>query len=153
MKYLVNHILYTFIQLTYGMVQNLMGILLWLFLHFFYKSKSYYYHGAIVTSWPFLSSMGLGMFIFFGHSREELDYQQKILVHEYGHTIQSCILGPLFLLVVGIPSTLWCLMPKYKKLRKEGKYSYFDLYCEKWANYEGERILHMPSPHQRKADQ
>lgn len=41
---------------------------------------------------------------------------QTLLVHEYGHTIQSMILGPLYLIVIGIPSTLWgFLMGKKRK--------------------------------------
>ena len=28
-------------------------------------------------------------------------------VHEYGHTVQSMILGPFYLLAVGLPSIIW----------------------------------------------
>lgn len=31
---------------------------------------------------------------------------QKTIMHEYGHCLQSKILGPLYLLVVGLPSIL-----------------------------------------------
>jgi len=34
------------------------------------------------------------------------EIEQRTLVHEYGHTIQSIILGPLYLLIIGIPSSI-----------------------------------------------
>ena len=45
--------------------------------------------------------MSMGMFLFLG------DHDKHVLVHEYGHSIQSCILGPLYLPVIGIPSLIW----------------------------------------------
>ena len=62
------------------------------------------------------------------------------MVHEYGHTIQSLILGPLYLLVMGIPSTLWGFLPNPAKKRKEEKISYFSFFTEKWANNLGEKV-------------
>lgn len=44
-------------------------------------------------------------------------HNHKYIKHEYGHTIQSKYLGPLYLLVIGLPSILhaavhklWCKM-------------------------------------------
>ena len=59
--------------------------------------------------------MGIGMFIFISEKcpkglESNLSMQEtfeRTKVHEYGHTIQSIILGPLFLLVIGIPSCIW----------------------------------------------
>ena len=146
-KYLINHILYTVIQLTWGLPQNILAAVLWLCIKLKDpKRKCYMYHGAIVTHWGFHSSMGLGMFIFFGHVNTPGKYAQRVLVHEYGHTIQSCILGPLFIPVIGIPSMIWAFTPYFRRLRAEKEISYYDLYCEAWANYEGERVLKRPSP-------
>lgn len=153
-QYILNHIVYTLIQLTWGICQNAFGILLFLILTIINpKRKRKYYHGAIMSYWKFPFSMGLGMFIFFGHSNKNETYQSEVLVHEFGHTIQSCILGPLFMFVIGIPSFLWAFIPCFVKMRKEGKYSYLEFYPEKWANYEGERVLHMNAPKERLADQ
>jgi len=106
-----------------------------------------------MSYWKFPFSMGLGMFIFFGHSNKDEEYQAQVLVHEYGHTIQSCMLGPLFMFVIAIPSVVWAFTPVFEKMRKEGKYDYLEFYPEAWANYEGERILKMPAPSKRLADQ
>lgn len=50
----------------------------------------------------------------------------KLLEHELGHTKQSKRLGPLYLLVVGLPSALHCAFHKCK--------NYYHFYTEKWAN-------------------
>lgn len=53
--------------------------------------------------------------------------------HELGHCIQSKYLGPLYLLVIGIPSITWVMLRRMiPKLRKN--YSYYDFYTEKFAN-------------------
>ena len=68
---------------------------------------------------------------------EELS--QRLLVHEYGHTIQSLIFGLLYLIVMGIPSTLWGVLPSCQKKRENGV-SYFSFFTESFANYLGEKI-------------
>ena len=50
--------------------------------------------------------------------------------HEYGHTIQSLILGPLYLIVIGIPSIIWAAT--HKKLASNKSYYWF--YTESTAN-------------------
>ena len=52
--------------------------------------------------------------------------------HEVGHSIQSLYLGPLYLLVIGLPSIIWCALHTYTSLR--WKYSYYSFYTESWAN-------------------
>jgi hypothetical protein len=47
------------------------------------------------------SGVSLGNYIFINQNRENDIY---IKDHEYGHSVQSIILGPLYLFVVGIPS-------------------------------------------------
>lgn len=148
---MINHVLYTVIQFTWALPQNILAVILLLLLMLKNpKRRIFYYHGAVVTHWKFRSSMGLGMFIFFGHHRTPGKYSSQVLVHEYGHTIQSVLLGPLFLPVIGLPSLLWAFIPYCGQLRKDKEISYYDFYCEAWANYEGERILHRPSPGNRK---
>lgn len=51
--------------------------------------------------------------------------------HEWGHTRQSLYLGPLYLIVIGIPSFLWAII--YKWLKKD----YYWFYTESWANKLG----------------
>ncbi len=140
-------ILYILVQCTWGFLQSLLGVIVFLLN---IKAKHFLYHGALITVWKSKSSVSLGMFVFVTdepyfydklkdhYSMEELT--QRLLVHEYGHTIQSLILGPLYLVVMGIPSTLWGFLPSVSKKRKEHQISYFAFYTEKWANCLGEKI-------------
>ena len=114
------------------------------------RSRHYCYHGSVIPEWNDKSSVSLGMFVFVTkepyfydklkneYTMEELS--RRLLVHEYGHTIQSLILGPLYLIVVGIPSTLWGFLPSFNRKRKNEGLSYFSFFTEKWANYLGEQV-------------
>ena len=138
--------LYILLQCTWGFLQTLLGFVLFL-LHI--NCCHFVYHGAVVTKWHGKSSVSLGLFVFITNepyfaekfegeiSKEELS--ARLLVHEYGHTIQSLILGPLYLLVMGIPSTLWGFLPYYQNKRNKGV-SYFSFFTEKFANYLGEKV-------------
>lgn len=54
----------------------------------------------------------------------------KSLQHELGHTKQSKMLGPLYLLVIGLPSIVHASL--HKKVCKDKDYYHF--FTEKWAN-------------------
>ena len=54
-----------------------------------------------------------------------------MLRHEAGHRRQSVILGPLYLLVVGLPSFLWASSKTAGLFRGRDYYSF---YTEKWAD-------------------
>ena len=139
--------LYCLWQCTWGILQSILGLLLFL-LHM--KEKHYRFHGAVITEWKGKSSVSLGLFIFvtsdpFFAEKLKNDYartelSRRLLVHEYGHTIQSLLLGPLYLLIIGIPSTLWGFLPSANKLRREQQVSYFAFFTEKWANALGEWV-------------
>lgn len=82
--------------------------------------------------------ISLGKYIIVGIDMDDKD----TIKHEYGHQIQSFILGPLYLLIIGLPSLLWCyiIQDSINKIRrKKGKQllSYYWFYPEKWANYLG----------------
>lgn len=141
-------LLYFVIQITWGSIQSLLGFIVFIFN---INKKHLFYHGAIITYWPFSSSVSLGLFIFiteepYFYEKLKNDYSKdelasRLLVHEYGHTIQSLILGPMYLIIMGIPSTIWVFLPNLHKKRKEEKISYFTFFTEKWANKLGEQLL------------
>lgn len=54
--------------------------------------------------------------------------------HEWGHTRQSLILGPLYLIVIGIPSIIWAATHRTIAPNTD----YFDFFTEKWANKLGD---------------
>ena len=149
---MVKNIIYTAWQWTWGVIQTMAGAVLYL-KH--YKRRHYNFHGACVTVWSSKSSVSLGKFIFlsddpfcfYKEKRAEYtfeEFNEQLLVHEYGHTIQSLILGPLYLIVIGAPSMLWSFLPVFVRMREKGC-SYFDAYCESTANTLGELVTRKKS--------
>ena len=128
------------LQWTWGILQTIVGFVL-----FCTKicERHTLFHGAVATYWNRPFGISLGAFIFippkarFYNSEKyhfsDAEIQERLTVHEYGHTIQSLILGPFYFLIVGIPSVIWEMM-------KPSKCSYFSFYTEKekWANHFGE---------------
>ena len=47
---------------------------------------------------------------------------------------------PIYLILMGIPSTLWRFLPSLNKKRKAEGLSYFSFFTEKWANIMGEKV-------------
>ena len=139
-------IFYILLQCTWGILQTFLGFIVFLIN---IKNKHYFYNGAIVTVREAPSSVSLGMFVFVtSNSMKDKRIENKIpdeelrdrlMVHEYGHTIQSLIFGPLYLIVMGIPSTLWGFLPSCQKRREKGV-SYFSFFTEKFAKYLGEKV-------------
>lgn len=136
---------YILIQCTWGFVQTLLGLVLFLLN---IRRRHYFFHGSVVTVWGRKASISLGMFLFVtGVAKKPKRGSEKLtdtadgelVVHEYGHTIQSLMLGPLYLIVIGIPSLLWARLPVFVKKRKNGV-PYAAFWTEKSANALGERV-------------
>ena len=86
------------------------------------------YKQAIVIPCVMRGAVTLGCYVFVGLNSE----YKKTVKHELGHTIQSKILGPLYLIVIGIPSITYCGLRRiFPSLRKK---NYYNFYTEKWAN-------------------
>ena len=77
-----------------------------------------------VFSWPLSSSISLGWFCFVPRYASD-----SVIAHELGHTIQSLYLGPLYLVVVGLPSFVWATLFSLRIIGGD----YFSFYTEKWA--------------------
>ena len=58
--------------------------------------------------------------------------QGMTIKHECGHVKQSKMLGPLYLIVIGVPSILHAWLNDYIGCDEESGYSHF--YTEKWAD-------------------
>ena len=123
------------LQWTWGFPQTLLGFILYLI---YINAPHRTYHGCIVTRWKRSGSLGVGMFLFL--SERSYDAEPQVQVHEFGHAVQSAILGPLFLPIMGIPSFLWCNLPPCRKLRRERGVSYYAFYPESTANYLGSLV-------------
>lgn len=128
----MKRILFILLQCTWGILPTLIGAI------FFLKLNKYphkIYRGCIDTRWDMRSGLSLGLFIF--TPNDEISDSEKIRVHEYGHCIQSIVLGPLFL-IIGIISLVWGRHPYFAKLREEKQLPYTSCFVESWASKWGE---------------
>lgn len=107
--------------------QHIVGLLILLFIKGEAKHKfngiTYYFYD------PFPGGISLGNYMILGSQ-----FSQTIK-HEYGHTLQSRMLGPLYLFVIGIPSIIWAGL--YGSVIKETHNGYYKFYTEKWADKLG----------------
>lgn len=131
----MKRILFILIQCTWGLPQTLLGAII------YFKNRQcphVVYRGCIDTKWNSRGGMSLGLFIF--TPQEEDDRTEQVRVHEYGHCIQSLLLGPLYLIVVGIVSYTWANLPYFRKMRREKKILYTSCFVESWASKWGEWV-------------
>ena len=132
---------YSLLQWTWGLPQTLAGAALYAVHR---KDVHYGFRGACVTEWQKNEGISLGKFIFVPAGRAAA-YAQKtkeadfLLEHEYGHTLQSLILGPAYLLLVGAPSIVWNRLPYFRNKRKKTGKSYYSPVFESSASRLGKR--------------
>ena len=128
-------IFFYLLQFTWGLLANLAGLFVFLCCrHRCLRSEMF--QNSIVTHLPGNhGGLSLGIFIFISiHDAQE---SRRLCVHEYGHTIQCLFLGPLYWIIVVIPSAVWYhFLAGY---RKKCRIPYDALYCERWATAWGKR--------------
>ena len=83
---------------------------------------------TIIVNITLPSAMSLGDYLFVNPQAS-----QWVIQHECGHSKQSDILGPLYLIIIGIPSLLHNII--HQLCSKVGiKWNYYSFYTEHWAN-------------------
>jgi hypothetical protein len=118
----------------WGLPQNLIGLGLFMY-YYITKGKKHVsrINDAFIINLKHKgAAISLGQFIIIWGNYKNVEYIEK---HEYGHTIQSHILGPLYLIVVGLPSIIWNRF--FREYRRKNKVGYYDVYPENWANKLG----------------
>ena len=133
------YLLCTLIQATWGLLQNVAGLVVLLVLG--RGRRRYRFRAALVTEWALAGGLSLGAFVFVPKG-----CPRSLMVHEYGHTVQSLILGPLYLPIIGLPSMLWANLPACRNRRRTRGISYYSFFPERWANALGERVCGEPAP-------
>ena len=108
--------------------QNLVG----LFLRLFYPKaqKMEIANVKVLYDYSFPGGISLGRTIFVGTQ------DRFTSMHEQGHQIQSMILGPLYLFVIGIPSIFWASISD-TRLHPKTHNGYYKFYTERWADKLG----------------
>ena len=127
-----------FIKAIWELPQNALGYIILKVT----KAKRYsgFYQKGITTniySWKHNGGLSLGKYIFIPFKiGTPLSYGvMEYIRHEHGHSIQSKYLGWLYLLVIGLPSLIWCGC--FEEYRVKHNVSYYSFYTEKWADKLG----------------
>lgn len=83
--------------------------------------------------------ISLGLFVFYSEGDNRYFPPDPLMKrHEHGHTFQSRLLGPLYLPLVGVPSSLRALHAVlYREVTGRRWTGYFDGYPERWADALG----------------
>lgn len=124
-------LIYTLLQCTWGVGQTLIGLIVFLVCA---KRPHRIYHGAVDTRWKMRKGLSLGLFIFTPDDPSAA--AQRTRVHEYGHTVQSLMLGPVYLVLV-LASLVWAGLPCFVRLRRDKGVAYDAFFIEAWATALG----------------
>lgn len=121
----------------WGLPQNLAGFIISRFAKY---KKKYEINGVTKTIYfmPFFNAgVSLGEFIILDPIWKEHQLL-TVIKHEYGHLIQSRMLGVFYLLVVGLPSLIGNIVDRLSKEEYRKRYEkYYSRYPEKWADKLG----------------
>lgn len=124
--------LFFFLQFTWGLPVNLAGLAIFLCCG---RRRHERFQNSIVSFLPGnRGGLSMGVFIFISSQSQDT---RRLCAHEYGHTIQCLLLGPLYWFIIAAPSAVWYHF--FAGFRKSRHIPYDSLYCERWATAWGER--------------
>lgn len=119
---------------TWELPQTVLVLILLLFTKKYQKER--YKSSVIFWRNKVRWGVSLGKFILLGKIYESFspEFAMITIKHEYGHSIQSLIFGPFYLIVIGLPSIFFNILTRLKIL--PGK-TYYERYPENWADKLG----------------
>lgn len=125
-------ILYNFMQIfmfIWQLPQNVLGLVLLLIL----RGETRHRLGSILFYYlrTFPGGITLGEYIILGTD------ESVTIRHEFGHVKQSRILGPLYLLVIGLPSIVHAWLNDGIRCCRRHDTGYYHFYTETWADRLG----------------
>ena len=95
-------------QFTWGLTVNLIGgIGFLLFKLAGCRSERFHNAWIVYIDRKNFGGLSLGLFIFM-NGQDRQPWHDDTRIHEYGHTIQCLLLGPLYWVVIALPSAIWC---------------------------------------------
>ncbi len=153
-------VLWSIWQSTWGFVQSLVGLVVFCGYRWRDPAAMWFWHrGTVVMLWSRRDGLSLGLFVFVSRGADDAhaamngemgendkervlselaatlpEPTRRMLAHELGHCVQSALLGPLYLPIIGVPSLVWCRARYFARKRREKALSYYDFYSERWAN-------------------
>ncbi len=128
------------LRFLWELPQNLLGAVVWLVVRRT-VSETTIEHGRFFFHVPNFG-VSLGSFVFWSNTDDAvIKINPDNKVHEFGHAVQSLYFGPLYLLVIGLPSISRVLYGMlYYALTKEKWQGYYAGYPERWADELGRRF-------------
>ena len=136
----IGYLIIFLLNATWGIIQTSLGLLLFIY---FINRPHYLYKGSIVTTsarprtFHFEGGISTELFIFVTHDiKKEQINDSNSIKHEYGHCLQSTLLGPLYLIIIGIPSLIWMIFFRNWRMQHNKKYMSW-VYTEFWADRWG----------------
>lgn len=134
---------YWFLQLTWGVVMTLPGLIGLLFMKISKRGKiyknGYSYIVELNGNW---GGVNLGAISFCGNYSETYpEWFEDVRKHEYGHSIQNIIFGPFHLFLVAIPSFIryWYQEIRSRKGLKNKPYD--SIWFEGMATKVGTKVI------------
>lgn len=114
-----------YLQILWELPQFLVGLVLLIY----YKKRIVLVESikntTIIRLNNYYKGISLGKIIIIGERASEITKQ-----HELGHSKQSLWLGPLYLMVIGIPSLIHNII----HTQFGRKWNYYSFYTERWAD-------------------
>lgn len=134
--------LFYLVQWTWGFPVNIVGGIAYLICTKILKRPHAKFGYAYIVYLPWnAGGLSMGLFIFIKDRKKTNPWTYNTRIHEYGHTWQCLLLGPLYYIVIALPSVIWCNF--FEGYRKKNNVSYYKLYCESWANSWGQKATGM----------
>lgn len=122
--------------LIWELPQNILGALLFIFFAVFSDSVILDDDDSLEMYSPMMrGAISLGIFRVYAYKYlgNGARYVELVRKHEKeGHRKQSMMLGPLYLIVIGLPSLVWAALHSYVK--RLGAVDYYSFYTERWAD-------------------
>lgn len=116
--------------------QNIIGALMFIFFAVFSDSVILDDDDSLEMYSPMMrGAISLGIFRVYAYKYlgNGARYVELVRKHEKeGHRKQSIMLGPLYLIVIGLPSLVWSAL--HSSVRRLRTVDYFSFYTEKWAD-------------------
>jgi len=128
-----------FFSILWELPQNSLGIIFFAFCLFPRGPVGVTIEGGRIFMQIKCNGLSLGHFIFWSTvGPGDFNGSWCIKRHEYGHSLQSMLFGPLYLPLIGLPSAFRFVYAKYYYLKNNKKWkNYFKGYPENWAESLG----------------
>ena len=141
--------LFMFVQWTWALPVNLVGWIAYIICTKIlgYRWQHFGYAKIVYVPWKG-GGLSMGLFIFIKDNAKSKEWTYNCRIHEYGHTWQALLLGPLYYIVVALPSVIWCNC--FAGYRQKNNVPYSKLYCEGWADAWGQKFSGLKQTESRK---